>query len=527
MKYFFLLMTTFLTGFYSKAQDDIWTGLDKGKYSVGFQSTVSFDYSQNYPLCIDSAAGLKKYPKPLIINIWYPAINTNTPARMPRSGYLQLQSQDNKILNWIKKYVQYTEDALIDELFRKDKAKLDSVEKSLYASFMQYPTWATRNAKAADGKFPLIIYCQGSGGTIEDNSVLCEMLASHGYVVIGSSFQSNDDEYLGPGSVAKSTRDISFLLSFAQTLSYVDWMHSAFAGHSLGAQKANYFAAQGAMPFDAMIGLETTQEYYTQKDIRWDYFVPEVMKNSDYVKTEFLFATNPPAIHELADKMKNSNRYYLTIPNISHNDFISQGIQRKYLLYQKNKKSDAGLIYDLAKEKYIKLCNYLLSFLNAKLKNNPAVWNDLNRNDFLKMGHDFFIEKMPAGKSTDTYNSTENAIPTPRQLKFLILAGHVDTAVQLLNKFWEKDSIAPVYDATFSFAMIDYLISVDTVKAIQLYKAYQNILGDSAVNNEFIKLARAYRSLKSISDVYANKLYALNPSGKDSIQMLLDKALKK
>lgn len=48
-----------------------------------------------------------------------------------------------------------------------------------------------------------------------------------------------------------------------------------------------------------------------------------------------------------------------------------------------------------------------------------------------------------------------------------------------------------------------------------------------AVNNEFIKLARAYRSLKSISDVYANKLYALNPSKKEMIQMLLDKALKK
>ncbi len=80
-----------------------------------------------------------------------------------------------------------------------------------------------------------------------------------------------DGESLAAGEMKNSQNDIGFLLSYAKKLPYVDWMNTAFIGHSLGGQTANYTAVQGNMPFDAYVCMETTQEYHIDKSDLWTW----------------------------------------------------------------------------------------------------------------------------------------------------------------------------------------------------------------------------------------------------------------
>src|ERR1035437_11073477 len=89
----------------------------------------------------------------------------------------------------------------------------------------------------AAGKFPVVIYHPGLGGTFDDNSVACEYLASHGYVVLSSAYQAADSSALNiDGDLATSLEDLNFLLRYAATLPFADVSKVAAMGHSYGAQ---------------------------------------------------------------------------------------------------------------------------------------------------------------------------------------------------------------------------------------------------------------------------------------------------
>lgn len=502
------------------SQKQIWDRLSKGKYAVGFYSTVAFDYAQNYPYCIDSSRKIKKYPKPLIINIWYPAITGGDSKKMSFKSYAEFQSIDKNIRGWLQQYRDYTENTQVEQLLGKKKIQLDSLERIFWQNFLNRKSMAEKNAKHASGKFPVVIYHQGAGASFEDNSILCELLATYGYVVIGCSFQSADGENLASHGKEESVKDAGFLLSFAHDLPFADWSQTAIIGHSLGGQAVNYMAAQGNMAFDAMVSLETTQEYYIGSHDMWP-FANYVDENAYKAKTSFLLASNPYAIHDLADKMINAERYYLTIPDLGHNDFISQGIQKKYVLSERNKNmQDAKNNFELALSKYSILCDYIISFLNAHLKEDKESMKNLLSNNSLKLGYTQFLEQMPREKSRDDYPENSQLPPSPRQLKFLIQARKIDEAVGLIGRFWKSGSKDPIYDPTLIYALTDHLLKKDTSNAKKLYNAYKNILDRSIINKQFLYFIQLYSrfGLKEYVRMALDKLVMLDPENAEEIK---------
>src|SRR5262249_43832655 len=60
---------------------------------------------------------------------------------------------------------------------------------------------------------------RGLGGVADDNSVLFELLASHGYVVMSSAYQFQDADRVHIGSdLHTSFRDLEFLARFSHEL---------------------------------------------------------------------------------------------------------------------------------------------------------------------------------------------------------------------------------------------------------------------------------------------------------------------
>src|SRR5258708_8092522 len=74
-------------------------------------------------------------------------------------------------------------------------------------------TTAHLDAAPAEGAFPVVLYHSGAGGSFEDNSVLFEYLASHGYVVVSRAFQPAFPKFIGNnmGGMERSGPDLDFL----------------------------------------------------------------------------------------------------------------------------------------------------------------------------------------------------------------------------------------------------------------------------------------------------------------------------
>src|SRR5262249_13551622 len=152
-----------------------------------------------------------------------------------------------------------------------------------------------------EGRFPLVIYHSGHGSSFEDNAVLCEFFASHGFVVIGSAFQKPDGSSFGVDGGLGSAHDMGFLAAAARRLPGVDWRHIGVIGHSGGAHAALTYGSLASSAVDAVVSLDTTQDYHGLKDPGWEEMTTLVARNRKNFTSPLLMAAGPDAFFELAD----------------------------------------------------------------------------------------------------------------------------------------------------------------------------------------------------------------------------------
>lgn len=276
-----------------------------------------------------------------------------------------------------------------------------------------------------------------------------------------------------------SVRDISFILShIGEWEPLVDLQNIAVMGHSAGAQAAHMVMAQGNLVCKAMVSLETTEEYFTLADKRWKKFLVQVLTGIDKVRGDALFLAKPGAIFQLADSMRNANRYYATIPEVAHNNFISQGVVHTYLQALLKQTTNAEKESHRVADDYRNICELVLHFLNAKLKGKEAPFAAMADSRMACMDYkNACIERMtPGNTSPDTYVS-ESMPPTIRQFR-RVVAANIDEALRLLVKFSVDSPRSGIYDAAYAFAIIDELMEQDRQKdAVLLYKTYERLSG--------------------------------------------------
>jgi hypothetical protein len=311
----------------------LWGGLRPGPHTVGFRSTWQKDHSRRYALVLDSKAprGSTKSPRPILVNVWYPAVRTDSSAPMRHRDYLRIESQDPQLARVAAELIDYERRIVCKELMGKKLAELDEKERGRLEAFWDTPTAAHRDAPPMGGRFPLVIYHGGAQSSYEENSVFCEFLASHGYVVVGSAFQEVGGESFNIEGNHGSARDFEFLMNQASRMPNVDWQHIGLIGHSAGAQSALLFRAHDASSVDAVVSLDTTQDYSSLSTHGWDELVKYVLDHVDNMDGPLLIAANAHAVFQLSDALVKSDRYYLLTNDLSHSDFIAQGIIRKML----------------------------------------------------------------------------------------------------------------------------------------------------------------------------------------------------
>ena len=135
--------------------------------------------------------------------------------------------------------------------------------RSLLMTSFNIPLSAVREAKPANGHYPILIYAPGDSSVSWENADLCEYLASHGYVVlaspsIGVSTRDMTDDLDGINAQA---RDISFLITYARSLSNTDLSEVAVVSWSWGGI-SSLFASARDPRIDALVEMDGSMRYY-------------------------------------------------------------------------------------------------------------------------------------------------------------------------------------------------------------------------------------------------------------------------
>jgi predicted alpha/beta-fold hydrolase len=162
----------------------------------------------------------------------------------------------------------------------------------IFENYINSKTISYKNAQAIDGIFPLIIYHQGLGGTVDENYVLLEYLASNGYIVINSAFQVGDPTgysdgwFVGVGEHEQTFADFNFIINYCKKNKISKSNKTFLAGHSFGANFAITYIGQGhknvtgIIPLDSVFGYVINNFFpkkdnpFTQERIKYYHLLP-------------------------------------------------------------------------------------------------------------------------------------------------------------------------------------------------------------------------------------------------------------
>lgn len=108
-------------------------------------------------------------PRPLLTEIWYPAAAEE--KDLPK----------NKLSDFYARGTNEQLNAALKMAFKIDLAENDKT----------FQNHSIRDARIAEGKWPLILFSHGNGGMRSQSTFLCDHLASHGYIVVSPDHTGN------------------------------------------------------------------------------------------------------------------------------------------------------------------------------------------------------------------------------------------------------------------------------------------------------------------------------------------------
>lgn len=479
------LMVVFVLGDvrHGIAQEPVfWGRLQPGPYAVGFRSSWRLDHGRTYAATFDdgSVYGTDKAARPILVNIWYPALRTEAGRTMRHRDYLEIGSEDPAIGEFAGALARYNLSVITEEITGESPDDLDRATTKRLEALLATPTAAARGAAPVNGRFPIVIYHSGHGSSYEDNAVLCEYLASHGYVVLGSAFQAGDGEGLGTDTRDGSTADLDELIRFARTLPNADWRRIGLVGHSGGAQHALLYAARPGSAVDAFVLLDTTQDYYSLDVPFWPY-TKHVLANREYVVAPLLFVANPHAFFQVADSLSGAERFYLTLRGLSHNEFISQGLLASAFAgatpsesVKASFESRSGVMPG-----YEALATDVRRFLDGYLKGDSVSLAALRYRSEGQIGGQIrHVEYVARGvASPPEYVADGSRPPTPRQFRYVLKELGANSTVALLRQWAATGVVSPVLETpTFAVALLYELVENEREQeAATFYEFFQRI----------------------------------------------------
>ena len=359
----------------AQANDEFTFSNPPGRHGVGVKVVQQYDYTRQYKTRVDMRTGEPssgERARPMQALIWYPAARGGKPmtfrdylATIPTEDDFTLEASAVKrqVEARIEGHAGKRRDALMRELAK--------------------PMLAVRDAKPENGKFPVVIYAPSFSFNGIENSDLCELLASHGYVVLSSASMGAHTRSMTSDLEGLETQaaDIAWLIGHARSLPQADTERVAVVGFSWGGL-SNVLAAAKDDRIKAIVSLDGsvrgTREFVDGGKDAAKYVTP------GRVAIPMLFVgRRPPTIEQLnrsevdtrfafLNELKYSDLYIATMLPMKHMDFSSYGVRlEREGSFGDYTRAEIALAHSWA-------MRYALRFLDAYIKQDAASLAFLN-----------------------------------------------------------------------------------------------------------------------------------------------------
>lgn len=352
------LLLFFLHGLVLAEAPILWGGLQPGPHVVGFKTVEKYDYSRAFRSKFDYFGTLQngERARPIQICIWYPAKPSPEATNMVLGEYVFPIPDDPDFYGLVSN-LQQRELQFLGGLLRNQGLILD---------IMSLKMGAVRNAEPDSGKYPLIIYHPTLMQSFSENSVICEYLASNGYIVATSHSigTSASNPGLDAGDLETLIRDKEFIYGFMRDFPLVDTDKLGLLGYGFGGSTALLMQMRNS-DVEAVVSLDGafTDSRYFEFAEQNPYF------NINRMYTPFLqICTDADTTFnlDLFKSLKYAPRYSLVLNNLPSIDFTHYGLIAALVM------DSTETPPEIIKQSYTTLCQYTLNFFNAYLSKNEA-----------------------------------------------------------------------------------------------------------------------------------------------------------
>ncbi|MBN2246341.1 MAG: hypothetical protein JW755_10905 [Candidatus Aminicenantes bacterium] len=354
--------------------NESWGNLKPGEYSTGFRLITTQDLSRVYP----NTKSTELNPRPIRIYIWYPAEQSSQPP-MKFNEYIQMAYDD------FNSPSESNQDMNIMEILPVQILKGIPSEK--IETLLKQPTYAIRDITPIPGKYPLLLF--GQGLYYESplcHFILCEFLASHGYVVatcplLGTHYRLVN---INVEDLETQVRDLEFALGYARNLPYVDSDRTGIIGYDLGGMTGLILVMRNPdiKVFLSMDSAITHGHYSGLPQSHFSYREEKfVIPWMHMMQTRFIeYYRKQQETSSLFQQKKYGASYFVAVPTNNHgcfSAFAAMGIENSLPGYW-------GPIETNIVELHDQICTTALLFLNGYLKNDQTpkdIMDERTKND--------------------------------------------------------------------------------------------------------------------------------------------------
>lgn len=339
-----------------------------GPYAIGFKVAHIFDSSRSWSDGHDPLTGLSVTAipeRPLQVLVWYPASAAGKP--MVYADYLALLASEDGAVNSPAR-IQRAVDGQI-----RAWAGADPLPR--YQAIAAQPVRAGEAATPAAGPFPLVIYAPSDSNASFEDDVLCEYLASHGYVVISTSSRGAHLPYMTnaqmPVDIANTraqAADIGVLIGQAAKLAAVGTDKIAVLGYSWGGM-ASAFAAATDDRIKLLVDIDGSVRYFPKLLA----MAPDITPDRIHVPLLFFADQEDPLTPNknarpgsFIDRIQHADVTTIWLRDMQHDDLTSDSLRFG------NEQPHGPSTAQQRSESYSWIARYTLAFLDAHFKNDQS-----------------------------------------------------------------------------------------------------------------------------------------------------------
>ena len=291
--------------------------LNTDTYSVGFKFFEAVDNSREYLIGEDTIS------RPLLIHLWYPSTEKVSEKGMIFKDYIDLISKrekfdtsqeeiDKNSFNFINAYAG----------FAKQRLGLDTNITTQQILNQNVIAKSGIALAKANQNFSLIIYAPSNSKSAVQNHILCEYLASAGYLVaaVGSAGKNSLKRGNNAESILAQVEDMEFVLHYIEDVLKIRYSNLGLMAFSSGGLATSIFQ-MNHKDVKAVLSLDGGQDYGAYNVL---FEMDEFNLNRTSIPYCLLHNNYPNfSVFPYYNSIKSREKYIYNMPYLDHNGFVS------------------------------------------------------------------------------------------------------------------------------------------------------------------------------------------------------------